>query len=64
MSCIDQPRRSLLHAAIERGLRYTDITPHLVELGSGAAFEEIGAAECVSERPNHHVRDAGDDPRS
>lgn len=27
VSCIDQPRRSLLHAAIERGLRYTDITP-------------------------------------
>ena len=44
MSCIDQPRRGLLHAAIERGLRYTDITPHLVELGRGAAYEEIGAA--------------------
>ena len=44
LSCIDQPRRGLLHAAIERGLRYTDITPHLVELGRGAAYEEIGAA--------------------
>ena len=44
VSCIDQPRRSLLNAAIERGLRYTDITPHLVELGSGAEYEEIGAA--------------------
>jgi hypothetical protein len=44
ISCIDQPRRSLLRAAIERGLRYTDITPHLVELGRGAAYEEIGAA--------------------
>ena len=44
VSCIDQPRRSLLHAAIERGLLYTDITPHLVELGRGAAYEEIGAA--------------------
>jgi saccharopine dehydrogenase (NAD+, L-lysine-forming) len=48
VSCIDQPRRSLLHAAIERGLRYTDITPHLVELGSGAAYEEIGAAARAS----------------
>jgi saccharopine dehydrogenase-like NADP-dependent oxidoreductase len=48
VSCIDQPRRTLLHAAIERGLRYTDITPHLVELGSGAAYEEIGAAARAS----------------
>ncbi|HLG58726.1 MAG TPA: hypothetical protein VI485_25500 [Vicinamibacterales bacterium] len=48
VSCIDQPRRGLLHAAIERGLRYTDITPHLVELGSGAAYEEIGAAARAS----------------
>lgn len=48
VSCIDQPRRSLLHAAIERGLRYTDITPHMVELGSGAAYEEIGAAARAS----------------
>ncbi len=44
VSCIDQPRRDLLHAAIERGLRYTDITPHLMELGREAAYEEIGAA--------------------
>ena len=44
VSCIDQPRRGLLHAAIKRGLRYTDITPHLVELGRGTAYEEIGAA--------------------
>jgi saccharopine dehydrogenase-like NADP-dependent oxidoreductase len=43
MNCIDQPRRGLLHAAIERGLRYTDITPHLVELGRGA-YDELGAA--------------------
>jgi saccharopine dehydrogenase (NAD+, L-lysine-forming) len=48
MSCIDQPRRGLLHAAIERGLRYTDITPHLTELGRGAAYEEIGAAARAS----------------
>ena len=41
MSCIDQPGRNLLHAAIERGLRYTDITPHLTELGRGAAYEKI-----------------------
>jgi len=43
ISCIDQPGRLLLHAAIERGLRYTDITPHLCELGSGAAYEQIDA---------------------
>jgi saccharopine dehydrogenase (NAD+, L-lysine forming) len=43
MSCIDQPGRLLLHAAIERGLRYTDITPHLCELGRGAAYEQIVA---------------------
>jgi saccharopine dehydrogenase (NAD+, L-lysine-forming) len=48
VSCIDQPQRSLLHAAIERGLRYTDITPHLMELGSGAAYEEISAAARAS----------------
>jgi saccharopine dehydrogenase-like NADP-dependent oxidoreductase len=33
IGCIDRPKRDLLHAAIERGLRYTDITPHLTELG-------------------------------
>jgi saccharopine dehydrogenase (NAD+, L-lysine forming) len=43
MSCIDQPGRLLLHAAIDRGLRYTDITPHLCELGRGAAYEQIDA---------------------
>jgi saccharopine dehydrogenase-like protein len=48
VSCIDQPRRGLLHAAVERGLRYTDITPHLVELGRGAAYEEINAAARAS----------------
>lgn len=44
VSCIDQPGRNLLHAVIERGLRYTDITPHLTELGRGAAYEKIDAA--------------------
>jgi saccharopine dehydrogenase-like NADP-dependent oxidoreductase len=48
VNCIDQPRRSLLHAAIERGLRYTDITPHLVELGRGAGYEQIDAAARAS----------------
>jgi saccharopine dehydrogenase-like NADP-dependent oxidoreductase len=43
ISCIDQPGRTLLWAAIERGLRYTDITPHLTELGRGAAYEKIDA---------------------
>jgi saccharopine dehydrogenase (NAD+, L-lysine forming) len=44
ISCIDQPGRKLLNAAIERGLQYTDITPHLTDLGRGAAFEKIDAA--------------------
>jgi hypothetical protein len=48
VSCIDQPRRNLLHAAIARGLRYTDITPHLVQLGRGAAYDEIDAAARAS----------------
>jgi saccharopine dehydrogenase (NAD+, L-lysine-forming) len=48
VSCIDQPGRSLLHAAIERGLRYTDITPHLTELGRDAAYEKIDAAARTS----------------
>ena len=48
VSCIDQPQRGLLHAAIERGLRYTDIAPHLTELGRGAAYEEIDAAAQAS----------------
>jgi saccharopine dehydrogenase-like NADP-dependent oxidoreductase len=41
ISCIDQPSRTLLWAAIERGLAYTDITPHLTELGRGAGFDKI-----------------------
>jgi short subunit dehydrogenase-like uncharacterized protein len=48
ISCIDQPGRRLLNAVIERGLRYTDITPHLTELGRGAAFEKIDAAARAS----------------
>jgi saccharopine dehydrogenase (NAD+, L-lysine forming) len=48
ISCIDQPRRTLLWAAVERGLRYTDITPHLTELGRGAAYERIDAAARAS----------------
>jgi saccharopine dehydrogenase (NAD+, L-lysine-forming) len=48
ISCIDQPGRPLLSAAIERGLRYTDITPHLTELGRGAAYEEINTAARAS----------------
>jgi saccharopine dehydrogenase-like NADP-dependent oxidoreductase len=41
VSCIDQPQRLLLHAAIERGLAYTDITPHLVELGRAEAYDDL-----------------------
>jgi saccharopine dehydrogenase (NAD+, L-lysine-forming) len=48
VSCIDQPERGLLHAAIQRGLCYTDITPHLVELGRGAAYGHIDAAARAS----------------
>ncbi len=44
ISCIDLPDRALLWAAIERGLRYTDITPRLTELGRGAAYERVDAA--------------------
>jgi saccharopine dehydrogenase (NAD+, L-lysine forming) len=41
ISCIDQPGRLLLKAAIAGGLGYTDITPHLTELGRDAAYREI-----------------------
>ena len=44
ISCIDQPDRALLWAAIDRGMGYTDITPHLTELGRGTAYERIDAA--------------------
>jgi saccharopine dehydrogenase (NAD+, L-lysine forming) len=44
ISCIDLANRALLWAAIERGLRYTDITPRLTELGRGAAYEKVDAA--------------------
>jgi saccharopine dehydrogenase (NAD+, L-lysine-forming) len=48
ISCIDQPGRALLRAAIGRGLGYTDITPHLTELGRGAGYERIDAAARAS----------------
>jgi len=48
VNCIDQPRRGLLHAAIQRGLGYTDITPHLVELGRGAAHDHVDQAARAS----------------
>lgn len=48
ISCIDQPGRPLLWAAVERGLCYTDITPHLTELGRGAAYHKIAAATRAS----------------
>lgn len=48
ISCIDQPGRTLLWAVIERGLRYTDITPHLTELGRGAEYGKINAAARAS----------------
>jgi saccharopine dehydrogenase-like NADP-dependent oxidoreductase len=48
IGCIDQPGRTLLWAAVERGLKYTDITPHLTELGRGAAYDKIDAAARAS----------------
>ena len=48
ISCIDQPGRTLLWGAIARGLRCTDITPHLTELGRGAEYERIDAAARAS----------------
>ena len=48
ISCIDQPGRTLLWAAVERGLRYTDIAPHLTELGRGAEYERIDTAARAS----------------
>lgn len=48
ISCIDQPGRTLLWAAIERGLGYTDITPHLTELGREVDYETIAAAARAS----------------
>jgi saccharopine dehydrogenase-like NADP-dependent oxidoreductase len=43
VSCIDQPGRLLLKAALARGLAYTDVTPHLTELGRGQAYRELDA---------------------
>jgi saccharopine dehydrogenase-like NADP-dependent oxidoreductase len=43
VSCIDQPGRGLLQAVIARGLSYTDITPHLTELGRGSVYERLNA---------------------
>ena len=48
VSCIDQPQRALLGAATERGLRYTDITPHLMELGRGSAYARVDEAARAS----------------
>jgi short subunit dehydrogenase-like uncharacterized protein len=48
VNCVDQPPRGLLWAAIERGLSYTDITPHLTDLGRGAAYDNIGEAARTS----------------
>ena len=48
VSCIDQPGHKLLWAALRRGLGYTDITPHLTELGRGSAYDDIVAAAQTS----------------
>jgi saccharopine dehydrogenase-like NADP-dependent oxidoreductase len=46
VSCIDQPERHLLRAAIDRGLAYTDITPHTATLSADLldALRETAAA--------------------
>ena len=41
VSCIDQPERHLLHAAVEAGVGYTDVTPHLMALRAGGLFEAL-----------------------
>ena len=41
VSCIDQPERYLLEAAIERGLAYTDITPHLMALRGNDQLDRL-----------------------
>ncbi len=43
MSCIDQPEPHLLRAAIERGLAYTDIAPHLMTRRPTAAMKAEAA---------------------
>src|SRR5262249_25574116 len=48
VSCVDDRDRRLLRAAVERGIQYTDITPHLVELGSAGAYEQIRSAARAS----------------
>ncbi len=48
VNCIDQPDRGLLWASIERGLAYTDITPHLTDLGREAEYERVAAAAKAS----------------
>jgi saccharopine dehydrogenase-like NADP-dependent oxidoreductase len=48
VGCIDQPGRAVLQAAVAAGIAYTDITPHLTELGRGAAYERIDAAARAS----------------
>lgn len=48
VGCIDQPGRKLMWAALQRGLGYTDITPHLTELGRGSAYDDIVAAALAS----------------
>jgi saccharopine dehydrogenase-like NADP-dependent oxidoreductase len=41
VSCVDQPERYLLWGAIAVGARYTDVTPHLVQLGGPAALKML-----------------------
>ena len=48
VSCIDQPGRKLLWAALRRGLAYTDIAPHLTGLGRARAYDDIVAAARAS----------------
>ena len=47
VNCIDQPERGLLWATARQGLGYTDITPHLTDLGQDA-YERVDAAARAS----------------
>ena len=51
VSCIDQPRRLLFQAALERGVAYTDVTPHLLDFDDRA----LRAAEDTAQRTGARI---------
>jgi saccharopine dehydrogenase-like NADP-dependent oxidoreductase len=48
VNCVDQPERGLMWAAIASGLGYTDITPHLTDLGRGDGYTRVHSAAQTS----------------